>query len=52
MNIPRLPFVTCRFTLTGLNLERFLNTLKKEGVPLLGVRREYVKSRKIYFLHC
>ena len=39
MNIPRLPFVTCRFTLTGLNLERFLNTLKKEGVPLLGARR-------------
>ena len=39
MNIPRLPFVTCRFTLTGLNLERFLNTLQKEGVPLLGARR-------------
>ena len=37
--MPRLPFVTCRFTLTGLNLERFLNTLKKEGVPLLGARR-------------
>ena len=39
MNIPRLPFVTCRFTLTGLNLERFMNTLQKEGVPLLGARR-------------
>ena len=35
VNIPRLPFVTCRFTLTGLNLERFMNTLQKEGVPLL-----------------
>ena len=39
MNIPRLPFVTCRFTLTGLNLERFMNTLQKEGVPLLCARR-------------
>ena len=39
MNIPRLPFVTCRFTLTGLNLERFMNTLQKEGVPLLSARR-------------
>ena len=39
MNIPRLPFITCRFTLTGLNLERFMNTLQKEGVPLLGARR-------------
>ena len=39
MNIPRLPFVTCRFTLTGLNLDRFMNTLQKEGVPLLSARR-------------
>ena len=39
MNIPRLPFITCRFTLTGLNLERFMNTLQKEGVPLLSARR-------------
>src|SRR5699024_7678757 len=39
VNIPRLPFVTCRFTLTGLNLERFMNTLQKEGVPLLSARR-------------
>lgn len=39
MNIPRLPFFTCRFTLTGLNLERFMNTLQKEGMPLLCARR-------------
>ena len=44
MNIPRLPFVTCRFTLTGLNLERFMNTLQKEGVPLLSARRTEART--------
>lgn len=35
----RIPLCTHRFTLTGLNLERFMNTMQKSGVPLLAVRR-------------
>lgn len=37
--MPRLPFCTHLFTVTGLNLERFINTMRKEGIALLGVRR-------------
>lgn len=36
----RLPFFTCHFTITGLNLERFMNAVQKENIPLLYVRRE------------
>lgn len=36
-----------RFMLTGLNLERFLNTLQKEGIALLRVSRVDHRS-----LHC
>lgn len=35
----RSPFLEHGFTITGLNLERFLNTLQKEGVGLVSVRR-------------
>lgn len=35
----RLPFFTCGFTLSGLNLERFMNTLQKESIPLQSARR-------------
>lgn len=38
----RLPLPDClhhQFTLTGLNLERFLNTLQKEGIALVSARR-------------
>lgn len=35
----RLPLCTHQFTLTGLNLERFLNLLSRQGVPVLSARR-------------
>ncbi len=35
----RLPFFTYRFVLEGLNLERFINTMGKEGIPLLTLKR-------------
>ncbi|MEG0901736.1 MAG: sporulation protein YqfD [Clostridia bacterium] len=35
----RLPFCTHRFTLTGLNLERFMNIMHKSGIELLSARR-------------
>ena len=35
----RLPFCTCCFSIAGLNLERFLNLLAKEGYnPEFGAR--------------
>ncbi len=37
--MPRLPFCKHRFTVTGLNLERFINTMRKEGIVLLSARR-------------
>lgn len=37
--MPRLPFCTHRFQLSGLNLERFINTMRKENIDLLLVRR-------------
>lgn len=37
--VPRLPLCTHQFTLTGLNLERFLNLLSRQGVPVLSARR-------------
>lgn len=40
----RLPYVAHRITLTGLNLERFMNTMQKAGVPLLRVRRRDVRT--------
>ena len=39
VKMPRLSFFTYRFTVTGLNLERFLNLLSKEEIPLPQVRR-------------
>lgn len=35
----RIPGFTHRFVLSGLNLERFLNLLLKDGVPLLAAER-------------
>ena len=35
----RFPLCTHRFALSGLNLERFMNTAKKAGIPLLSVKR-------------
>lgn len=40
--LKNLPLPDClhhQFTLTGLNLERFLNTLQKEGIALVSARR-------------
>lgn len=40
--LKKLPLPDClhhQFTLTGLNLERFLNTLQKEGISLISARR-------------
>ncbi len=39
MILPRIPFFTHQFVLSGLNLERFINSLQKEKIPLLSVRR-------------
>ncbi len=36
----RFPFCTCRFVLSGLNLERFMNTVQKAEIPLLSVVRK------------
>lgn len=36
----RFPLCTHRFALSGLNLERFMNTVKKAGIPLLSVKRQ------------
>lgn len=47
--MPRLPFCTHRFTLGGLNLERFINTMQREEIPLLQVRR---KDRKTLACEC
>ncbi len=47
MKTIRIPYFTCRFTLEGLNLERFINMLGKEDIPLLAIRRE--GNRR---LHC
>ncbi|MEA5016050.1 MAG: sporulation protein YqfD [Candidatus Limiplasma sp.] len=35
----RIPHLTHRFTLEGLNLERFVNMASKEDIPLLALRR-------------
>ena len=35
----RLPLFTHRFTLSGLNLERFLNLMQQKEIPLLSARR-------------
>ena len=35
----RIPHFNHRFTLEGLNLERFVNMASKEGIPLLALRR-------------
>lgn len=35
----RIPHFTHRFTLEGLNLERFVNMASKEDIPLLALRR-------------
>ena len=40
----RIPLFTHRFTLTGLNLERFLNAMLKAGIPLLEVRRQGTRA--------
>lgn len=40
MKVVRFPLLTHRFVLTGLNLERFMNTMRKADIPLLSVRRK------------
>lgn len=45
--VPRLPLCTHQFTLTGLNLERFLNLLSRQGVPVLSAQRIGPRT-----LHC
>ena len=44
VNQIRFPFCTHRFVLTGLNLERFINTMRKEEIPLVSVRRQNQRS--------
>lgn len=39
-----MPFFTCGFTLSGLNLERFMNTLQKESIPLVSARRVDIRT--------
>lgn len=43
----RLPYFTCEFTLSGLNLERFMNIMQKENLPLIAARRT---DKRV--LHC
>ena len=40
----RFPLCTYRFTLSGLNLERFMNEMQKAGVPLLSVKRRQPRT--------
>ena len=40
----RLPAFSYRFTLEGYNLERFVNTMSKENIPLLSFRRTGVRK--------
>ncbi len=40
----RLPLFTHRFRLNGLNLERFLNLMRQQEIPLLAVRRNHAHS--------
>ena len=44
MKIPRLPACVHRFTVDGLNLERFLNAVSKEGIPLRRVERTHSRG--------
>lgn len=44
MNKPRLNLMKKSFLLKGLNLERFLNLMQKEGIPLLKIRRRDVRT--------
>lgn len=47
--MPRLPLFTHRFLLSGLNLERFINTMQREEIPLLHIFR---KDRKTLACEC
>lgn len=40
----RLPFFMHRFQVSGLNLERFLNLMKQQEIPLLSVRRQDART--------
>jgi len=40
----RIPFGTHRFRISGLNLERFLNLMKQQGIPLRSVRRQEARA--------
>ncbi|NLO85420.1 MAG: hypothetical protein GX096_08335 [Clostridiales bacterium] len=44
MKSVRLPLCTHRFTISGLNLERFMNTMQKSEVPLLSVTRKDMRT--------
>ncbi|MEG0048809.1 MAG: sporulation protein YqfD [Clostridia bacterium] len=44
MKMPRLPYCTHRFTLTGFNPERFMNTMQRLAIPLVSVRRADIKT--------
>ena len=40
----RLPGFRYRFEVTGLNLERFLNLLSQNGIPLISVQRRSART--------
>ncbi len=40
----RFPLFTHRFLLNGLNLERFLNLLQQNGIPLVSLRRKDART--------
>ena len=44
LRMPRLPLFIHRFTLCGLNLERFMNLLGKQGIPLLAAARRDTRT--------
>lgn len=40
----RIPYFVCRFTLEGLNLERFVNMLGKADIPVLSLKRTGIRT--------
>ncbi len=44
MKPPRMAFFAHRFVLSGLNLERFINLMQREEIPLLRVWRKGVRT--------
>ncbi len=44
MNAMRLPLFTHRFLLNGLNLERFMNLMQQNGIPLVSLCRQDART--------